>query len=202
MSHDPLLLPPDLPRPIDDGAGDHLSGRRLPGVEVLATDGTMVDLSAISSPWAVLYVYPRTGVPGVDPPSDWDEIPGARGCTPQSCSFRDVHGEFAALGATVFGLSTQVHEEQVEFSRRQHLPFLLLSDPDQIFGEALDLPVFQADDIVAYKRMTIIARAGTIAHVRYPVFPPDRDADEVLAWLYNAARADASASRPVGDSDR
>lgn len=174
-----------------------MPGRRLPTVEVLATDGTIVDLSAVSSPWTVVYIYPRTGVPGVDPPNGWDDIPGARGCTPQSCSFRDVHADLAALGATVFGLSTQAHEEQVEFSRRQHLPFLLLSDPEQVMGEALQLPTFEADGIVAYKRMTLIVRAGTIAHVRYPVFPPDRDADEVLAWLQ-----DARAGRSPGDADR
>jgi peroxiredoxin len=150
----------------------------------------MVDLSAVSSPWAVVYIYPRTGVPGVDPPTGWDDIPGARGCTPQSCSFRDVHAELAALGATVFGLSTQSHDEQVAFAQRQHLPFLLLSDPEQVMGEALRLPTFEADGIVAYKRMTLIARGGAIEHVRYPVFPPDRDAVEVLAWLENATASD------------
>jgi peroxiredoxin len=190
VNHDPLQLPADLPRPIDDGAADHLRGRRLPAVGILATDGTMVDLSAVSSAWTVVYIYPRTGVPGVDPPSGWDDIPGARGCTPQSCSFRDVHAELADLGTTVFGLSTQSHDEQMAFARRQHLPFLLLSDPEQVMGEALRLPTFEADGIVAYKRMTVIVREGIIVHVRYPVFPPDRDADEVLAWLRNAAGAD------------
>lgn len=197
MDPEPTQLPADLPRPVDDGASDHLPGRRLPNVEVLATDGTMVDLSAVSSPWTVVYIYPRTGVPGVDPPNGWDDIPGARGCTPQSCSFRDVHADLAALGATVFGLSTQAHEEQVEFSRRQQLPFLLLSDPELVMGEALQLPTFETDGIVAYKRMTLIVRAGAIAYVRYPVFPPDRDADEVLAWLQ-----DASAGPSPGDADR
>lgn len=186
MSNDPLQLPPDLPRPVDDGAADHLPGRRLPGIEVLASDGTLVDLSAVASPWIVVYVYPRTGVPGVDPPTGWDDIPGARGCTPQSCSYRDVHGELADLDATVFGLSTQSHDEQAAFAHRQQLPFLLLSDSDRELGEALDLPVFEVDDIVAYKRLTIIAHAGEIVHVRYPVFPPDRDADEVIAWLRDA----------------
>ena len=191
MSQHSGALPPDLPRPADDGASDHLHGRPLPGVEVLASDGTMVDLSAPPSPWTVVYIYPRTGVPGVDPPDGWDAIPGARGCTPQSCSFRDVHGELAELGATVFGLSTQPHHEQIEFAQREHIPFLLLSDPDQIVGEALALPTFEADGIVAYKRMTLIAHEGVITHVRYPVFPPDTDADEVLAWLQSAPAADA-----------
>lgn len=191
MHNDPTQLPDDLPRPTDDGASDHLPGRALPSVEILATDGSMVDLSAAPSPWTVVYIYPRTGVPGVDPPTGWDQIPGARGCTPQSCSFRDVHGELADVGATVYGLSTQSHDEQVEFSRREHIPFRLLSDPERIVGEALDLPVFEADGIVAYKRMTLIARGGTIAHVRYPVFPPDRDADDVLAWLQDATDRDA-----------
>ena len=191
MRHDPLQLPDDLPRPTDDGASDHLPGRSLPSVEVLATDGSMVDLSVAPSPWTVVYIYPRTGVPGVDQPTGWNQIPGARGCTPQSCSFRDVHGELADLGATVYGLSTQSHDEQVEFSRREHIPFQLLSDPDRIVGEALDLPVFEADGIVAYRRMTLIASGGAIAHVRYPVFPPDRDADDVLAWLEDATARDA-----------
>ena len=186
VSNDPLQLPLDLPRPVDDGAADHLPGRRVPGIEVLASDGTLVDLSAVASPWIVVYVYPRTGVPGVDPPTGWDDIPGARGCTPQSCSYRDVHSELADLDTAVFGLSTQRHDEQAAFAHRQHLPFLLLSDSDRELGEALALPVFEVDDIVAYKRLTIIAHAGTVAHVRYPVFPPDRDADEVLAWLRDA----------------
>jgi peroxiredoxin len=186
MDDDPLRLPPDLPRPVDDGASDHLPGRSLPGVEVVASDGAMVNLSVSRSPWTVVYVYPRTGVPGVDPPTGWDQIPGARGCTPQSCSFRDVHGELAELGATVFGLSTQTHEEQVAFAERERIPFLLLSDPELLLGEALRLPTFEVDGIVAYKRMTLIARRGTIRHVRYPVFPPDQDADDVLAWLQAA----------------
>jgi len=193
VHNDPSQLPDDLPRPTDDGASDHLPGRSLPSVEVLATDGTMVDLSATSSPWTVVYIYPRTGVPGADPPTGWDLIPGARGCTPQSCSFRDVHGELAELGATVYGLSTQPHDEQVEFSRREHIPFQLLSDPERVVGEALDLPVFAVDGIVAYKRMTLIARERTIAHVRYPVFPPDRDAEDVLAWLRDATARAGSA---------
>lgn len=189
VSHDPLQLPPDLPRPVDDGAAGHLPGRRLPGIEVVASDGTLVDLSAVASPWTVVYVYPRTGVPGVDPPTGWNDIPGARGCTPQSCAFRDVHGELAEFGATVFGLSTQPHDEQAAFANRQRLPFLLLSDTDRELGDALSLPTFEVDDIVAYKRLTMIARGGEILHVRYPVFPPDEDAAEVIAWLRHAATA-------------
>lgn len=191
VRHDPSQLPADLPRPTDDGAGDHLPDRSLPSVEILATNGTMVDLSAPTSPWTVVFIYPRTGVPGVDPPTGWDLIPGARGCTVQTCSFRDVQGELADLGATVYGLSTQSSVEQVAFARRERIPFLLLSDPQRLVGEALGLPVFEADGIVAYKRMTLIARAGTIAHVRYPVFPPDRDADEVVAWLDGATAHDS-----------
>lgn len=189
MSNTPL--PSDLPRPVDDGASDHLPGMAMPAVSVLATDGSLVDLSDVAAPWTVVYVYPRTGVPGQAPPTGWDQIPGARGCTPQSCAFRDVHGELADLGATVFGLSTQAHDEQVEFALREHIPFLLLSDPERVVGDALRLPTFTADGIVSYKRLTLIVRGGVIVHVRYPVFPPDSDADEVLAWLRDAVRTDA-----------
>lgn len=186
MTHDPLHLPLDLPRPVDDGAAAHLPGRLIPDIEMLASDDSTVDLTAVPSPWTIVYVYPRTGVPGVDPPTGWDEIPGASGCTPQSCSFRDAHAELAELGATVFGLSTQLHAEQAAFVERQGLPFLLLSDPDQRIGAALGLPTFEVDDIVAYKRLTLIARGDQIAHVRYPVFPPDGDAAEVISWLQRA----------------
>lgn len=186
MTPDPSRLPADLPRPVDDGAADHLAGMAVPALDVLATDGAMINLRDVGTPWTVLYVYPRTGVPGVDSPTGWDEIPGARGCTPQSCSFRDLHAEFAALAATVLGLSTQPHDQQVAFARREHIPFPLLSDPAQVVGEALWLPTFEVDGIVAYKRLTIIARDGVIARVRYPVFPPNSDADEVLDWLRTA----------------
>ena len=192
MADDARDLPADLPQPVDDGAADHLDGAALPATRLLATDGSHVDLTQVGAGWTVLYVYPRTGVPGQALPSGWDLIPGARGCTPQSCSFRDVHGELTELGATVFGLSTQAHDEQVAFAEREHIPFLLLSDPDRAVGAALRLPTFEADGIVAYKRLTLIARDGLIAHVRYPVFPPEDDGDQVVAWLHRAAGADAS----------
>ena len=189
MHNDPSQLPDDLPRPTDDGASDHLPGRSLPSVEVLATDGTMVDLSATSSPWTVVYIYPRTGVPGVDPPTGWDDIPGARGCTPQSCAFRDLHGEFEGLGVDVLGLSAQSGEDQLEFAERVHLPFPVLSDPDLRLAEALGLPTFETAGMTLYARLTMVIRDGEVTKVFFPVFPPDRNASDVLAWLASDAGA-------------
>jgi len=128
-------------------------------------------------------VYPRTGVPGVEMPDGWDSIPGARGCTPQSCSYRDEYAEYQKLGVVVFGLSTQHSDAQVEFASREHIPFPLLSDPDRTVGRALDLPTFSAGGDVLYRRLTLIVESGRIAHVRYPVFPPNSDAGETLAWF-------------------
>jgi peroxiredoxin len=181
--HDPNLLPVDLPVPVDDGAADHLPGVRLPPLTFEATTGGPLELRELAAGILVLYVYPRTGRPGIDPPAGWDEIPGARGCTPQSCAFRDHHAEFGAFGARVAGLSSQTSEYQREAAERLGLPFRLLADPELLLAAALDLPTFTVEGMRLYRRLTIVARAGTIAKVFYPVFPPDRNAEEVLAWL-------------------
>lgn len=175
-------LPPDLPVPEDDGAADHLVGMSMPRLSLPATSGDG-DLGALAAALLVAYVYPRTGVPGVPSPSGWDDIPGARGCTPQSCSYRDSIAEFHRLGAEVVGVSAQSQAEQSEFVGREHIPFPLLSDAGLRLAEELRLPTFEVDGIVLYKRLTVIAESGRIAKVFYPVFPPDRDASAVLAWL-------------------
>lgn len=188
MQHDLRQLPTDLPRPDDDGACAHLRGQVVPSVRLMATTGERISLTDADASWIVVYVYPRTGVPGVEIPQGWDLIPGARGCTPQSCSYRDAHSDFEELGARLFGLSTQSHAAQVEFAHREHIPFALLSDPERLVGAALNLPTFNAGGEVLYKRTTLVIRDGRIRHVRYPVFPPNEDADQVLRWL----RADSA----------
>ena len=175
-------LPENLPVPTDDGAADHLPGTRLPPVPLASTGGENVDLSALPGR-TVVYCYPMTGRPDRSLPAGWDEIPGARGCTPQSCSFRDHHAELRALGARVFGLSTQDTEYQREAVERLHLPFALLSDEDLVFAEALGLPTFEAEGMVLLKRLTLVIDDGRISKVFYPVFPPDRSAQEVVEWL-------------------
>ncbi|MEM7566856.1 MAG: peroxiredoxin [Pseudomonadota bacterium] len=176
-------LPADLPVPQDDGGADHLRGRRLPSLALPSTHGGTVDLSTLTGR-TVLYIYPATGVPGQGLPSDdWDAIPGARGCTPQSCAFRDHHAELKALGASVLGLSRQTSAVQAEAAARLHLPFALLSDAEGHFTEALSLPVFETGGRVFLKRMTLMLRNGAIEHALYPVFPPDRSADDAMAWL-------------------
>lgn len=181
--HDPTVLPAGLPEPVDDGAADHLPGAELPRLSFPATTGGTVDLRQLAAGTLVLYVYPRTGRPGADPSPGWDEIPSARGCTPQSCAFRDRQPEFDALGAQVAGLSSQTAEDQGEASGRLQLPFPLLADPELRLAAALDLPTFTFEDLRLYKRLTLVARAGTVVQVFYPVFPPDRNAEQVLAWL-------------------
>ena len=175
-------MPDDLPRPIDDGACDHLIGMKLPDIELMATDGSLVNLSSQSGK-TVIYCYPMTGKPGVPLPDGWDNIPGARGCTPQSCSFRDHHGELSALGADVYGLSTQNTDYQQEMAERLHLPFLVLSDASFAFCEALRLPTFDVDGMRLIKRVTMIADKGEIISIHYPVFPSDADADWVINQL-------------------
>ena len=179
---DLYALPAGLPVPEDDGAAAHLSGMRPPSVALRATDGGQVDLSALPGR-SVVYCYPRTGEPDRDPPPGWDAIPGARGCTPQSCAFRDHHAELAALGARVFGLRTQDTAYQREAAERLHLPFPLLSDADFAFSRGLRLPLFEVAGMTLTKRLTLIVRDGRIERVLYPVFPPDRNAAEVVAWL-------------------
>jgi len=175
-------LPPDLPAPVDDGACDHLVGLAVPALVLESSQGP-VDLAELAAPRAVLYVYPRTGRPDRAIPEGWDAIPGARGCTPQSCGFRDHATELAALGARVAGLSSQSLDEQVELAERLHMPFPVVADPDMELGAALGLPTFEFEGVTLYKRVTLIFEAGTIAKVFYPVFPPDGNAEEVLAWL-------------------
>lgn len=175
-------LPKDLPAPTDDGACDHLFGMKLPSIELVATSGMMVNLVEQNG-YVVVYCYPMTGRPDRDLPDGWDHIPGARGCTPQSCAFKDHHQELAMLGASVFGLSTQSSSYQQEVAERLHLPFLLLSDESLKFSSALALPTFQIDGMTLIKRLTLIIKAGRIEKVFYPVFPPNENAEQVINWL-------------------
>ena len=186
-AQNPYELPNDLPVPEDDGAADHLPGMRLPSVPLASTSGEIVDLSALPGR-TVVYCYPMTGSPDRSLPAGWDEIPGARGCTPQSCSFRDHHAELRSLGASVFGSSTQDTEYQREAATRLHLPFALLSDSDLAFAGALGLPTFEVDGMVLLKRLTLVIDEGWIEKVFYPVFPPDRSAEEVVEWLEDPGR--------------
>jgi len=181
--HNPLNLPADLPVPQDDGGARHLAGMRLPDLSLAATDGSSINLARLSGR-TVVYVYPRTGRPGVPLPEGWDAIPGARGCTPQSCGFRDHFRELRALGVRrVYGLSTQDSEYQREVVERLHLPFALLSDDRLEWQRALRLPTFEVDGMTLLKRMALVVDDGVVTHVFYPVFPPDRSAGEVIAWL-------------------
>lgn len=181
--HNPNVLPPNIPAPLDDGAADHLTGMALPDITLPATDGGSVNLSALKGR-AVVYIYPRTGVPGVDLLPGWDDIPGARGCTPQSCSFRDHFGELTRLGvAHLFGLSTQDTAYQQEAVTRLHLPFAILSDEKFALTNALKLPTFVASGMTLLKRMAWVIDDGVIVKVFYPVFPPDKSAEEVAGWL-------------------
>jgi len=172
-----------LPAPTDDGAARHLTGMALPSVVLAATDGRKIDLSRISG-LVVVYAYPRTGVPDQPNPQGWDAIPGARGCSPQSCAFRDHFDELRRLGVDeVFGLSAQETEYQREAAHRLRLPFPLLSDCKLLLTRAMNLPTFRVLDMVLLKRFTLILRDGKVEHVFYPVFPPDRNARDVIAWL-------------------
>ena len=168
---------------MDDGAASHLAGTRLPSIALAASDGSTVDLSSLPG-LVVVYAYPRTGVPGIDNPPGWDLIPGARGCTPQTCAFRDHFAELQALGVSrLFGLSTQGSPYQREVAARLHLPFPILSDESLRLTQALRLPTFQTSGMTLMKRFTLVIRDGKIERVFYPVFPPDRNASDVIAWL-------------------
>ncbi|MFL5440247.1 MAG: peroxiredoxin [Myxococcales bacterium] len=172
-----------IPAPQDDGAARHLQGMSMPDVGLPATDGRTVDLSKLPGR-TVVYAYPRTGKPGVPNPTGWDMIPGARGCSPQSCAFRDHFAELQRLGVThLFGLSTQDTAYQAEAATRLHLPFPLLSDAGLALTRALRLPTFEVDGMTLLKRLTLVIDAGRIAHVFYPVFPPDQNAAAVVKWL-------------------
>jgi peroxiredoxin len=177
--HDLYSLPPGLPVPEDDGAADHLTGERLPSLELASSLGP-VDVATLD----VLYVYPRSGKPGEPSLPGWDDVPGARGCTPQSCSFRDHAVELAALGARrVAGLSTQTLDAQIEFAERNRMPFPVIADPDLLLRDALGLPTFEIQGHTLYKRLALVAQRGEIVKVFYPVFPPDRNAQDVVDWL-------------------
>jgi peroxiredoxin len=176
-------LPEDLPVPEDDGAADHLPGRDLPDVSLPSTLGGEASLAALGEGLLVAYLYPRTGVPGRPLPAGWDDIPGARGCTPQSCGYRDALAEFGGLGAIVVGISAQTPSEQAEFAAREQIPFALLSDSALLLATALGLPTFEVEGMRLYRRLTLVAERGRIAAAFYPIFPPDADAAEVLRWL-------------------
>ena len=182
-------LPKDLPVPQDDGACAHLTDMPVPSVALPSTSGGTVDLSTLPGR-AVVFCYPRTGVPDKPPAQSWDDIPGARGCTPQACAFRDYHAELKGFGIIeVFGLSTQDTAYQQEVVRRLHLPFAMLSDEKLAFTRALNLPTFEVEGVRLTKRVTLILHAGTIEHVFYPVFPPDANAPAVIHWLMERSTA-------------
>jgi peroxiredoxin len=176
-------LPRHLPRPLDDGAAAHLIGMPMPPIALISTKGRRVDLSILTMPRTVIYCYPMTGVPGQPLPDGWNEIPGARGCTPQTCGFRDHYQQLQRLAADVFGFSTQTPEYQREMAQRLHVPFEILSDAAFALCNALRLPTFEVEGKRLVKRLTLIVRDGRIEHVLYPVFPPDQSASETLGWL-------------------
>jgi peroxiredoxin len=187
--YDLHAIPEGLPVPIDDGACDHLPGAAVPSIPLNATHGEEIDLSRLRGR-TIVYIFPRTGRPEEPGSDEWDAIPGARGCTPQTCGFRDHHEELRAFGASVFGLSTQSTDYQREAVERLHLPFSLLSDRDLAFTKALCLPTFEFEPYgdessIHLKRMALVLRDGHIEKVFYPVFPPGRSAEDVMKWLTN-----------------
>ena len=176
-------LPPNRPEPIDDGACDHLPGMRMPPVSLPSTSGHIVNLAELKAERTAIYCYPMTGVPGKPLPIGWDAIPGARGCTPQSCGYRDLFQEFTGLRTDVLGLSTQTTDYQREMAERLHLPFDVLSDAEFKLCEALALPTFDLDGMRLVKRLTLVVCESAIEKVFYPVFPPDKSAEQVIRWL-------------------
>ena len=179
---DVYTLPDNLPIPVDDGACDHLIGLTLPDLSLHATDGSNVNLSMHKGRLA-LYCYPMTGRPGIALPDGWDDIPGARGCTPQSCAFRDHYAELTDLGCEIVGMSTQSPAYQHEMATRLHLPFKILSDQALAFTKTLDLPTFEVEGMSLIKRLTLIIDDGVIKAVHYPIFPSHSDADWVINFL-------------------
>jgi peroxiredoxin len=182
---DYTTLPDDLPAPQDDGAADHLPGLPMPDLTLDTSDGRAVNLAALGPGRTIIYLYPRTAQPGVELPPGWNDIPGARGCTPESCGFRDHYADLQAAGVEgVWGLSSQDADYQAEAVQRLHLPFGMLSDPHFALAHALNLPTFAAaGHHRLYSRLTLVVRDGVIGHVFYPVFPPDTHARQVLDWL-------------------
>jgi peroxiredoxin len=180
---DYAALPDGLPAPVDDGAADGLVGSSVPDLALPSTLGGEMSLADVGAGLLVVYVYPMTGTPGRALPEGWDDIPGARGCTPQSCAYRDALAEFRELGADLIGISAQSPAEQAEFAEREHIPYPLLSDDGLRLAGALGLPTFEVEGRIFYRRLTFVAAEGRIVKVFYPVFLPDRDAAEVLTWL-------------------
>lgn len=182
---DYLSIPDDLPAPVDDGAADHLAGAAMPDLNLSTSDGGRVALADLGSGRTVIYLYPMTGQPDVALPEGWDLIPGARGCTPESCGFRDHFRDLHAAGAErVYGMSSQDTAYQAEAVERLGLPFPMISDPKLALADELDLPTFSAPGHERlYARLTLMVRGGRIEHAFYPIFPPDEHAGEVLAWL-------------------
>jgi peroxiredoxin len=175
-------IPSDLPIPLDDGACDHLQNARMPNVSLLSTDDKVINLSELQG-WNVIFCYPMTGRPGFSIPEGWVQIPGAAGCTPQVCSYRDKHKELSANSVGVYGISTQTSEAQKEASNRLGLPYPLLSDVDRSFSSALQLPMLEINGLKLIKRLTLIIKDGVILKCFYPVFPPDENVIEVIEWL-------------------
>jgi peroxiredoxin len=173
--------------PIDDGAAAHLFGLDVPSLALPSTLGSLLDIRDAARDLLVVYVYPRTGRPGEPLPEGWDEIPGARGCTPQSCAFRDHVQDLTAYGASVIGISAQSTDDQSEFAEREHIPYPLLSDNDLQLADRLRLPTFEVAGMRLYRRLTFIASEARIQKVFYPVFPPQQNASDVLAWLSRPA---------------
>jgi len=178
-----LSLPDNLPVPQDDGACAHLPGLKMPRLALPTTAGSTVDFSSLPGR-NVIFCYPKTGAPGKNPPASWDLIPGARGCTPQNCSFRDEYANFAPAGVKqIFGVSTQSSSYQQEAAERLRLPYSLVSDEKLAFAHALNLPTFDFEGEILIKRMTLIVDEGVTTHVLYPVFPPDKSAADTLEWI-------------------
>jgi GrxC family glutaredoxin len=198
VTHNPMVLPDNLPRPEDDGGADHLAGVRVPDLALRATSGEFVNLSNLPRR-TIVYAYPRTGIPNVALPEGWNDIPGARGCTPQALAFQDQRNQISALGADVFGLSTQTTEYQTELVGRLGLSFSILSDAEFKLTKALRLPTMTVDGMVLLKRLTLVIEKGKIEHVFYPVFPPDQAAADVIVWLKENRDPDPIPAIQTGD---